>query len=186
MAGDVIQELRRLGAGAGGGGSRRRRPLFGEVRLRHDQPCATIAGGTALNVIPDRCALEIGIRLLPGMTGADMSERVRRAVERAVGPDAYAFEPINESPAHGHPRCGADPRHAVRARGPGRLARSGVHHRRRLARQAGIWIASSSGRDPFRPRTSPNEWLPVAEFERAAGLLESVVERLCVRRRVSP
>ena len=31
----------------------------------------TVAGGSAANVIPDRCEVHLGIRLLPGMTADD-------------------------------------------------------------------------------------------------------------------
>ena len=31
----------------------------------------TVRGGVAVNVVPDRCALEVGVRLLPGMDAGD-------------------------------------------------------------------------------------------------------------------
>jgi Acetylornithine deacetylase/Succinyl-diaminopimelate desuccinylase and related deacylases len=40
----------------------------------------TVAGGSAANVIPDRCEMQLGIRLLPGMTVDAMAERVSETV----------------------------------------------------------------------------------------------------------
>jgi len=178
MAGDVIHELRRLGRELAGEAPPEA-ALFGEARHATIN-LATIAGGTALNVIPGRCVLEIGIRLLPGMTGADMSERVRRAVERAVGTDAYALEIINESPAMATPD--AAPIHGTLCALAGQAGSRAV-----AFTTDGGWLGKLDldcvvfGPGSIQAAHKPNEWLPTAEFERAAGLLESVVERLCVR-----
>ena len=40
----------------------------------------TVSGGSAANVIPDRCEIQLSIRLLPGMTTDAMAERVRATV----------------------------------------------------------------------------------------------------------
>src|SRR5688572_28289081 len=37
----------------------------------------TITGGAAVNVIPDRCEVEIGIRLLPGMSSEETVDEIR-------------------------------------------------------------------------------------------------------------
>ena len=58
----------------------------------------TVAGGSAANVIPDRCEIHLGIRLLPGMTAEAMAERIRSAVEGEVG-EPFELEQVSESPA---------------------------------------------------------------------------------------
>lgn len=142
---------------------------------------ATISGGTALNVIPGRCALELGIRLLPGTAGIDVTDRVRRAVEGAVGAGNYALEPINESPPMATPETA--PIHAALCALAGQRASRAVSFS-----TDGGWLAAL-GLDcvVFGPGTihaahKPNEWLPVAEFERAAGLLEALVRDWCLAR----
>ena len=46
----------------------------------------TVHGGSATNVVPDRCEVELGIRLLPGHDGRGDVERVRATgARRAVG-----------------------------------------------------------------------------------------------------
>lgn len=178
MAGGVIDELRQLGRKLEGEAPPEA-ALFGAIRHATIN-IATIAGGTALNVIPGRCVLEIGIRLLPGMTGADMSERVRRAVERAVGGGTYALEPINESPAMATPE--GSPIHGTLCALAGQAGSRAV-----AFTTDGGWLGKLGldcvvfGPGSIQAAHKPDEWLPVAEFERAAGLLESVVERWCVR-----
>ncbi|MCM2270303.1 MAG: acetylornithine deacetylase, partial [Thermoanaerobaculia bacterium] len=48
---------------------------------------ATIAGGVAINVVPDRCVVELGFRPLPGSDVDALRARVEAAV-RAAAPDA--------------------------------------------------------------------------------------------------
>ncbi len=142
---------------------------------------ATISGGTALNVIPGRCALELGIRLLPGTAGIDVTDRVRRAVEGAVGAGNYALEPINESPPMATPETA--PIHAALCALAGQRASRAVSFS-----TDGGWLAALGldcvvfGPGTIQAAHKPNEWLPVAEFERAAGLLEALVRDWCLAR----
>ncbi|MGE5231325.1 MAG: acetylornithine deacetylase [Deltaproteobacteria bacterium] len=142
---------------------------------------ATISGGTALNVIPGRCALELGIRLLPGTSGAGVTDRVRRAVEGAVGAGTYVLEPINESPPMATPETA--PIHAALCALAGQRGSRAVS----FATDGG-WLAALGldcvvcGPGTIQAAHKPNEWLPVAEFERAAGLLEALVRDWCVAR----
>ncbi len=39
-----------------------------------------VRGGSAINVVPERCELDLGLRLLPGMASAPLIERVRQAL----------------------------------------------------------------------------------------------------------
>jgi acetylornithine deacetylase len=152
---------------------------FGEVRYA-TLNLATIAGGTALNVIPDRCVLEIGIRLLPGMTGAEVTDRVRRRVEEAVGTGDVALGLISESPAMATPETA--PIHGAVC------ALTGQRESRAVPFTTdGGWFAALGldcvvwGPGSIQAAHKPNEWLAVEEFERGAGLLESLVADRCVR-----
>ena len=102
----VIQRLRELGA-ALAGETGAEGALFGAVP-HATLNLATIRGGVALNVIPDRCSIEIGIRTLPGTTATGMTERVRCAVEEAAGRGQYELELIGDSPAMRTQRVSAD------------------------------------------------------------------------------
>lgn len=59
---------------------------------------AQIHGGSATNVVPDRCRLDIGIRMMPGMTGAPMVDRVRDAVTSALNGRPFNLSIVSESP----------------------------------------------------------------------------------------
>jgi acetylornithine deacetylase len=58
----------------------------------------SVHGGSAVNVIPDRCEIELGARLLPGMGLDDLVPRVREKVQAAAGEDPAEFELRSESP----------------------------------------------------------------------------------------
>ena len=57
-----------------------------------------ISGGVAANVVPDRCEIELGARLFPGMEARDLVARVREAVENAVGDASRTIDVVGESP----------------------------------------------------------------------------------------
>lgn len=58
---------------------------------------ATVHGGTAVNVVPDRCVVELGARVLPGMESAALAERLRRAAASSAGVE-HRFEVTGDSP----------------------------------------------------------------------------------------
>ncbi len=59
---------------------------------------AEVSGGVATNVIPDRCRLTIGIRLLPGMSADSMVDRVNSTIARAVDGADYRLVVDRDSP----------------------------------------------------------------------------------------
>jgi len=61
----------------------------------------TIRGGSAVNVIADRCEIDLGARLLPGMGLNDLVPRVREKVQAAAGEDPVELEVLSESPPLG-------------------------------------------------------------------------------------
>jgi acetylornithine deacetylase len=59
----------------------------------------SIHGGGAVNVIPDRCEIELGARLLPGMDAGALVARIRSAVADAIGDIPYEIEVVGDSPS---------------------------------------------------------------------------------------
>jgi acetylornithine deacetylase len=145
---------------------------------------ATISGGVVLNVIPGRCVIELGIRLLPGTTGAGMVERVRRSVELGLadgassGPVEYRLDIIGESPAMSTSE--AAPIHRSLCRRVGQRGSQGVA----FASDAG-WLRKLDlecvlcGPGSIQAAHRANEWLPAAEFERAGDLLDDLINEWC-------
>jgi acetylornithine deacetylase/succinyl-diaminopimelate desuccinylase-like protein len=161
-----------------------------EVRIvRHPSP-----GGTKLNVIAIRGPRRddgAGLVLSSHMdtvpfgepeweSDPEVTERVRRPVEDAVGTGDVLLDLISESPAMATP--GAAPiHHAV-------CALTGQRESRAVSFTTdGGWLAGLGldciawGPGSIQTAHKPNEWLGVEEFERGAELLESLVADLCVR-----
>jgi acetylornithine deacetylase len=177
LAGRVIQRLaelaRSLAAESAAEGA-----LFGSTP-HATVNLATIAGGVALNVIPERCVLEIGIRTMPGMAGSQVTERVRRAVEEAVGTGAAVVETIGDSPALGTSDLapihialcdlvGQDGSRAVSFASDGGWLQT-------LGLDCVLW-----GPGAIEAAHRANEWLPIAVLERGGELLERLVHGWCV------
>jgi len=138
----------------------------------------TIRGGTAINIVPDLCVIEIGVRPLPGMVFKELLAQIREAVANAAGGDHFLVEELNDSPSM-------------------LLDEDAPIHRFlcELARQEervavsystdGGWL-SRAGLDcaVFGPGSisvahKPNEFVPKADLVRAREVLERAVERFC-------
>ncbi len=59
---------------------------------------AQIRGGTAVNVVPDACAIDIGLRTLPGSDTDALVDEVRSAVAAALGDAPFTLETTGDSP----------------------------------------------------------------------------------------
>ncbi|MCH8252645.1 MAG: acetylornithine deacetylase [Planctomycetes bacterium] len=137
-----------------------------------------ITGGTAVNIVPDRCVIELSVRLLPGMEAAPFVERVRNIVADAAGSDDADFEFVHDSPpmllAEGAPvhRTLCDLLSQSRSYGVSYATDAG-------ALQAMGLDCVLCGPGTIEVAHKPNESLPKDEFRRAAELIETVVKRFC-------
>jgi acetylornithine deacetylase len=132
---------------------------------------ATIRGGTAVNIVPDRCEIEVGIRLLPGMSAAEMLARVERIA------DGAAVEVLSNSPPLLTSRDSA----LYQAVLP--HAAKGVESVS-FASDAG-WLQTLGiecllfGPGAIEVAHKPNEFTPKDEFHRAGGILRELIARFC-------
>jgi len=141
----------------------------------------TVHGGSAVNVVPDRCVVEVGFRPLPGITSEELIERVSRAARQAAGPFEPAIELLSDSPpllldeaspihrhlcAINHQEAGASVSFATDA---GWLQRLGMD-------------CAIFGPGSIEVAHKPNEYLPKDEFVAARGLLERTIRRFCEER----
>jgi acetylornithine deacetylase len=139
----------------------------------------TIHGGSAINVVPDRCAVEIGVRPLPGIPSEELIERVSRAVREAA---AAPFEPEIELLSDSPPLLLAEtaPIHRHLCSLAGQSAGASVS----FATDAG-WLQQLGmdcaifGPGSIEVAHKPNEFLPKSEFAAARGLLERTIRRFC-------
>jgi acetylornithine deacetylase len=137
-----------------------------------------ISGGSAVNVVPDRCTLDCGMRLLPGMNPKAELARVRDAVQYVLEGTDYEFAVLGEA----RPMLLRDDAEIYTAL----CSTMGQDHTasvsygtdagwfQQLGVECAIW-----GPGSIETAHKPNESLPIEEFERAAGLLATVVRRFC-------
>jgi acetylornithine deacetylase len=139
---------------------------------------ARVAGGGPVNVVPADCVLDLGVRLLPGMSADEMTRRVRAVVEEVVSPVPFELAVLGETP----PMIAAENAPIIRLLA-GELGQTGSCSApfgtdggwlSRLGLDCAIW-----GPGSIEVAHKPNESLPTAEFVRAGELLTRVVHRAC-------
>ena len=148
---------------------------------------ARLRGGTAVNIVPDRCVIDVGFRVLPGMEARAVAERVEAAVAGAVGAGShpgggqakhFTFERLEESPPLWLDES-SDLYTAV----------SGLMGQDETISVSyatdGGWLATAGydcliwGPGTIEVAHKPNESMPADEYARASGLLQQVVEQFC-------
>ncbi len=140
---------------------------------------ARIAGGVAINVVPDRCVVDFGVRLLPDMVSTDMIRRIETAITAALGEHPYELDVISDSPPMLLPED-AQIYTALCQQVGQQETRSAS-----FATDAG-WFQTAGfhcvifGPGSIEVAHKPNESRPIAEFVKAAELLQDVVRRSCV------
>ena len=140
---------------------------------------ATIHGGSAINIVPDSCVLELGYRMLPGMDKAPFEDRIRAALTKALDDEDWQLEPLNHSP----PMLLADDhdlyRQVCELRGQTETVSASY------ATDAG-WLQESGfdcllyGPGNIGVAHKPNEWVPTAELEQCARDLQTLVHKYCI------
>lgn len=139
---------------------------------------ARIRAGTAINIIPDRAELDLGFRVLPGMTAVSIAERVRRTLTEAMAEVPFELEEINQSPPMLLPEDDELYRHLCRVMGQETTVSASY------ATDAG-WLQEGGfdcllwGPGTIEVAHRPNEWIPKDEFHRGSELLQQVVDERC-------
>jgi acetylornithine deacetylase len=138
-----------------------------------------ISGGVAINVIPDYCRIELGIRLLPEMSSAEMIKRVRQALERALEGMQFSLTILGDSP----PMISSEdtPIHRLLCGETGQDGSYSVS----FATDGG-WLQRLGldcvifGPGSIAVAHKPNESIPIAEMQRSAEILQRVIHRWCM------
>ena len=141
----------------------------------------TVAGGTAINVVAERCVVEVGMRTLPGVDPDALAERVRAAAAAALpgGPPAELdFEVISDSPPMSTPPEARLHRHLLAALGQ-REARSVAYstdagHLQELGLDCVIF-----GPGSIEVAHQPNEFVPADELAAARRHLAALIDAFC-------
>jgi len=139
---------------------------------------AEVHGGTAMNIVPDRCEVDVGLRVLPGMEARPFAERVRAAVAEALGDEPFEVGRFEESP----PLLLAEDNDLYAAV----CAMMGQDETVSVSYATdGGWFATAGfdcliwGPGTIEVAHKPNESMPKGEYARASELLGRIVERFC-------
>jgi acetylornithine deacetylase len=137
---------------------------------------ARIEGGIAINVVPDRCVVELGFRPMPGSDVEALRRRVERRI-RAAAPDAEI-----ELDGYSEPLLTGEDReiHRFLCELVGQTASRGAP----FATDGGPLSALDLDTVIWGPGSievahRADEWLPKDEFRRCAELLPQLVEAFC-------
>jgi acetylornithine deacetylase len=164
-----------------------RRELEGEAPLHRELfpevpyvplNVGTVHGGAAINVVPDRCVVELGVRPLPGGSAEELAERVRRAVRAAAAPFEPAVEVLSDSPPVLLDEGAPIHRHLCALAGQEAGASVSFATDAGWLQQLGIDCAIF-GPGSIEVAHKPNEHLPKAEFVAARSFLERTIRHFC-------
>ncbi len=146
----------------------------------HAVPCpvlnvACIRGGSAVNVVPDRCTIDVGLRLLPGMVSDPI---VGRLEELAAGD--IAMEIINDNPpmllaedTELH-RVACDITGQSESRGVSFASDGGVMTRD-LGMHCVLW-----GPGDMAVAHKPDEHIELSQLEQAEPMLNRFIHHFCM------
>jgi acetylornithine deacetylase len=177
-AGLVLAELDRLDADEL---TRCTHPLLGRASLH----ASTIEGGIGMSTYPDRCVLRLERRTLPGESGEKVLAEVRRAFTavRARRPDVVAD--VSLLVAQGPSDVATDApivlalEDALRVRGEAvRVAGMAAWTDAALLNAAGI-PAICFGPGDISLAHAAEEYIPLAEIDRATSVLATLARRWC-------
>lgn len=139
----------------------------------------TVSGGSAANVIPDRCEIQLGVRLVPGMVADEVIERIRETVSAATGDAHVALHYMSESPAMVLDEDATIHRQLSDEIGQTRsesvMFASDAGWLQRMGLQCVLF-----GPGSIEVAHRSNEFLPIAEFRRAGEVLDRMIVRRCV------
>jgi acetylornithine deacetylase len=137
----------------------------------------TVHGGSAINVVPDRCAVELGVRPLPGIASEELIERVVRQIREAATLEPE-IELTSDSPAMLLDEAAPLHRHLCAL--TGQSAGASVS----FATDAG-WLqrlgmdCAIFGPGSIEVAHKPNEYVPKSDLAAAREYLQRTLQRFC-------
>ena len=139
----------------------------------------TVHGGSAINVVPDRCVVELGFRPLPGVDSEELIARIAHAARAAGAPFEPEVELISDSPPMLLDEASPIHRHLCGLVGQSEGASVSYATDAGWLQQLGMDCAIF-GPGSIEVAHKPNEYLPKDEFAAARGLVASAVRHFCL------
>ncbi len=140
---------------------------------------ATVEGGVAVNVVPDHAALELGLRLLPGMEPEQAAADLAGVAARALAGERSSTAVLSTSPPFA-----ADPDSPLLNALRRILGQENRDEAVSFATDAG-WLQRLEldcvlwGPGSIRVAHKPNESVPLADLDLAASVLTTLVADFC-------
>jgi acetylornithine deacetylase len=138
---------------------------------------ATVHGGSAINVVPDRCAVELGVRPLPGIASEELVERVSRTVREAATLEPE-IEILSDSPPMLLDEAAPIHRHLCALTGQSEGASVSFATDAGWLQRLGMDCAIF-GPGSIEVAHKPNESLPKSDLAAARGYLERTIRQFC-------
>lgn len=140
-----------------------------------------IAGGSAVNIVPERCTIDFGVRLLPGQRTADFRPRLRACMDRLpaeIGA-ATTLEVLNDSPPL-HCDPGATIHRELTAL-VGQHETLGVSYASDAGPLATLGLnCVLCGPGSIEDAHRADESIAIAQLQQARQLLDRIVRRMCI------
>ena len=139
---------------------------------------AQVRGGEAVNIVPDRCTVDVGIRVLPGMDSKAAIDRVRRTIESVDDRGDCTFEVLYDSPPMLLGETSATYRRLCDLVSQSETLGAAYATDAGVLQQAGLECALL-GPGSIAVAHRPNESLPKAEFAEAGRLIDRAIRTFC-------
>ncbi|MCA9244176.1 MAG: acetylornithine deacetylase [Phycisphaerales bacterium] len=140
-----------------------------------------IRGGAAVNIVPETCVIDVGMRVLPGQRSTDAIERIRAAVTKAMSndPGALKFEVTNDSPPL---LCPEDnDLHKLLCQITGQRETVGVSYASDAGPLAAIGIPCVLyGPGNIEDAHRANESIEIAQLEQAGSVVDQAIAAMCM------
>lgn len=140
---------------------------------------ARLDGGSAINIVPDHCRLDIGFRVLPGLDADDVHARVRAALEPVLGDEDWEYRAGDQSPPMSLPDD-HDLHRTVCALNDQAETVSASYATDAGWFQTGGFDCVLYGPGDIGVAHKPNEWVPKAELQQCTADLDRLVDTFCV------
>jgi acetylornithine deacetylase len=137
-----------------------------------------VRGGAAINIVPDCCVVEVGVRPLPGMESAALAERIRRAAVVAATPLPPEVEVLSDSPPMFLEESAPIHRHLRELSGQGETTTVSFATDAGWLQRLGLDCAIF-GPGTIEVAHKPNESVPKSELAAARELLARTVRHFC-------
>ena len=139
---------------------------------------AQITGGQAINIVPDRCVIDLGVRVLPGMDSAPIIQRITQAVESVEHDVHCRIDVLHDNPPMLLPEESKTNRILCDVLGQSETVAASYATDAGMLQQMGLECAVW-GPGSIEVAHKPNESMPKSDFVQARSLLEKIVRRFC-------